>query len=121
MNMKQDFLLIDGYTNDFVREVFNRTERHQPDDSVEFSECIEMTAFELAEQLVTGQVESDEDAIRIPIDESVKDILKDIYETFEENDGRLFISYEFSEMLEEFLYSLGEYLVRADFNKPFCY
>ena len=119
--MKQDFLLIDGYTNDFVREVFNRTERHQPDNSVEFSECIEMTAFELAEQLVTGQVGSDEDAIRIPINESVKDILKDIYETFEENDGRLFISYEFAEMLEEFLYSLGEYLVRADFNNPFCY
>jgi hypothetical protein len=119
--MKQDFLLIDGYTNDFVREVFNKTERHQPDDSVEFSECIEMTAFELAEQLVTGQVKSDKEVIRIPIDETVQDYLKEIYETFEKNDGRLFISYEFSEMLEEFLCSLGEYLVRADFNKPFCY
>ena len=120
MNMKQDFLLIDGYTNDFVREVFNRTERHQPDDSVEFSECIEMTAFELAEQLVTGQVESDEDAIRIPIDESIKNILKEIYETYEDNDGELFNSYELTETMEQFLYSLGKYLVRGDNNKPFC-
>ena len=119
--MKQDFLLIDGFTNDFAREVYFRTEGHQPDNSVEYSESIEMTAYELAKQVITGLAESDNDAIRIPIDESVKDILKDIYETFEENDGRLFISYEFSEMLEEFLCSLGEYLVRADFNKPFCY
>lgn len=119
--MKQDFLLIDGFTNDFAREVYFRTEGHQPDNSVEYSECMEMTAFELAEQLVTGQVKSDKEVIRIPIDETVQDYLKEIYETFEENDGRLFISYEFSEMLEQFLCSLGEYLVRADFNKPFCY
>ena len=119
--MKQDFLLIDGFTNDFAREVYFRTEGHQPDNSVEYSESIEMTAYELAEQVVTGQVESEEDAIRIPIDEPVQDILNDIYKNYEDNDGRLFISYEFSETLEQFLYSLGDYFVRGDYNKPFCY
>ena len=119
--MKQDFLLIDGFTNDFAREVYFRTEGHQPDNSVEYNESIEMTAFELAKQLVTVQTESDNDAIRIPIDESVQDILNDIYKNYEDNDGRLFISYEFSETLEQFLYLLGEYLVRGDYNKPLGY
>ena len=120
MNMKQDCLLIDGLMNDFLREVYYRTERHQPDNSVEYSESIEMTVYGLAEQVVTGHAESDEDTIRILIDESVKDILKEIYETYEENDGYLFHSYELSETLEQFLYSLGKYLVQGCFNKPFA-
>ena len=76
MNMKQEFLLIDDLTKEFLREVYFRTEHHQPDNSVEYSESIEMTACELAEQVVTGLAESDEAATRIPIDESVQDFLK---------------------------------------------
>ena len=120
MNMKQDFLLIDGFTKDFLCEVYYRAERHQPDNSVEYSESIEMTACELAEQVVTGLAESDEAAIRIPIDESVQDFLKEIYETYEDNDGELFNSYELTEAMEQYLYSLGKYLVRGDFDEPFC-
>ena len=118
--MKQDYLSIDGPTKEFLREVYFRTERHQPDNSVEYSECIEMTACELAEQVVTGHAVSDEDTIRIPNDESVRDILEEIYETYEENDGYLFPSYELSEAMEQFLYSLGKYLVRGDYNESFC-
>lgn len=117
--MKQDFLLIDGLTKEFLREVYYRTERHQPDNSVEYRESIEMTACELAEQVVTGHAESDEDAIRIPIDESIHDILEEIYDTYEGNDGYLFHSYELSEALEQFLYSLGKYLVHGCFNESF--
>lgn len=118
--MKNVCLFIDRLTKEFLCEVYYRTERHQPDTSVEFSESIEMTAYELAEQVVTGQVDSDEDIIPIPIDESVQNILEEIYETYEDNDGELFNSYELSETLEHFLYSLGKYLIRGDFNEPFA-
>ena len=118
--MKQYFLLIDGLTNDFLREVYFRTERHQPDNSVEYSESIEMTAYELAEQVVTGHAEPGEDAIRIPIDESVYKFLEEIYDTYEDNDCGLFNSFELTESMEQFLYSLGKYLVHGDFNEPFC-
>lgn len=117
--MKQACLLIDDLTKDFLREVYFRTERHQPDNSVEYSESIEMTTFELAEQAVTGQAEPDEADIRIPIDESVQDFLKEIYETYEDNNGELFNSYELTETMEQFLYSLGKYLVHGCFNESF--
>lgn len=115
----KNYLIIDRLTKEFLCEVYYRTERHQPDDSVEYSESIEMTAYELAEQFVTGHAESDEDAIRIPIDESVHDILEEIYDTYEGNDGYLFHSYELSETLEQFLYNLGRYIKEGDFTKPF--
>ena len=118
--MKQVFLLIDDLMNDFLREVYYRAECNQPDNSVEYSESIEMTVYELAKQGVTSLAESDEADIRIPIDESVQDFLKEIYETYEDNNGELFNSYELTETMEQFLYSLGKYLVRGDNNKPFC-
>ena len=117
--MIKDCLLVDNMTKKFLCEVYYRTEHHQPDNSVEYCESIEMTACELAEQVVTGHAESDEDAIRIPIDESVHDILEDIYDTYEGNDGYLFHSYELSETLEQFLYNLGRYIKEGDFTKPF--
>ena len=117
--MKNNCLFIDRWTKEFLREVYFRTECHQPDNSVEYSESIEMTAYELAEQVVTGRAEPDEDAIRIPIDKSVQDILEEIYETYEDNDGELFYSLEFSETMEQFLYQLGRYMIEGDFTVPF--
>ena len=117
--MKNNCLFIDRWTKEFLREVYFRTERHQPDNSVEYSESIEMTVYGLAEQVVTGQAESDEDAIRIPIDKSVQELLEEIYDTYEENDGYLFHSYELSETLEQFMYNLGRYMIEGDFTEPF--
>jgi hypothetical protein len=120
MNMKQDCLFIGGLTKEFLLEVYYRVENDSPDNSVEYSESIEMTTFELAEQVVTGQEESDEDAIRIPIGKSVQDLLEEIYETYEDYDGELFYSYELTDTMEQFLYNLGRYLIRGDYNEPFC-
>lgn len=119
MNMKQDCLFIGGLTKEFLLEVYYRVENDSPDNSVEYSESIEMTMYELAEQVVTGQEESDEDVITILIDKSVQDLLEEIYETYEDNDGGLFYSYELTETMEHFLYSLGKYLIRGDYHKPF--
>ncbi len=120
MNMKQDCLFIGGLTKEFLLEVYYRVENDSPDNSVEYSESIEMTTFELAEQVVTGQAESDEDAITIPIDKSIQDLLEEIYETYEDNDGELFYSYELTETMEQFLYNLGRYLIRGDYNELFA-
>lgn len=48
--------------------------------------------------------------------------MEEIYETYEDedDDGELFNSYELTETMEHFLYSLGKYLVRGDFNEPFA-
>jgi hypothetical protein len=118
--MKQDCLFIGGLTKEFLLEVYYRVENDSPDNSVEYSESIEMTTFELAEQVVTGQAESDEDAITIPIDKSIQDLLEEIYETYEDNDGELFYSYELTETMEQFLYNLGRYLIRGDYNELFA-
>ena len=117
--MKNNCLIIDRWTKEFLREVYFRTECHQPDNSVEYSESIEMTVYKLAGQVVTGQAESDKDTIRVPIDKSVQDIFEEIYETYEDYDGGLFYSYELTETMEQFLYSLGKYLIRGDYHKPF--
>lgn len=119
MNMKQDCLFIGGLTKEFLLEVYYRVENDSPDNSVEYSESIEMTTFELAEQVVTGQAESDEDVITIPIDKSVQDLLEEIYETYEDNDGGLFYSYELTETMEQFLYKLGSYVIEDDITIPF--
>ena len=118
-NMKNNYLFINRWTKEFLREVYYRVENDSPDNSVEYSESIEMTTFELAEQVVTGQEESDEDAIRIPIGKSVQDLLEEIYETYEDNDGGLFYSYELTETMEQFLYKLGSYVIEDDITIPF--
>ena len=119
MRMKNNCLFINRWTKEFLREVYYRTERNQPDTSVEYSESIEMTMYELAEQVVTGQEESDEDVITILIDKSVQNLLEEIYETYEDNDGGLFYSYDLTETMEQFLYKLGSYVIEDDITIPF--
>ena len=117
--MIKDCLLVDKMTKEFLCEVYYRTEHNQPDNSLEYSESIEMTTFELAEQVVTGLAESDEDVITIPIGKSVQDVMEEIYETYEDYNGGLFYSYELTEIMEHFLYQLGRYVIEGDFTKAF--
>lgn len=116
--MKMTVLKIDRWTKEFIREVYERNESNNPDNSVEYSESLEMTAFELAEQFVTGHFENGEDLTTIQIGKSVQDILDDIFNHFEECDGMLFASLDFSEDVEQFLYSLGRYLSKGNFLEP---
>ena len=117
--MKQDCLFIDGMTKEFILEVYYRVENDSPDYSVEYNEELEMTASELAEQVVTGQVEDGENVIKVHIDKSAQDFLAEIHEHFEDCGGMLFASLEMTEAMESFLYSLGKYLVQGDSNEPF--
>ena len=117
--MKQNCLFIDGLTKEFLLEVYYRVENDSPDYSEEFSEEVEMTASELAEQVATGQAEDGENVIKVHIDKSAHDFLVEVKEHFDDYDGMLFASLDMTEAMESFLYSLGKYLVQGDFNKPF--
>lgn len=118
--MKKNYLFINGSTKEFILEVYHRAENDSPDYSVEYSEEVEMTTAELADQLVTGENEDREKAIKVFVDKSARDFLIAIHEHFEENDDMLFVSLELTEVMEQFLYSLGKYLVRGDYNEPFA-
>lgn len=118
--MKKDCLFINAFTKDFLLEVYYRAENDSPDYSVEYSEEVEMTTSELAEQFVTSETEDRENAIKVFVDKSARDFLIAIHEHFEENDDMLFVSLELTEAMEQFLYSLGKYLVRGDYNEPFA-
>ena len=118
--MKQHCLLIDGMTKEFLLEVYYRVENDSPDYSEEYSEEVEMTASELAEQFVTGRTEDNENVIKVHIDKSTQDFLVEVHEHFEKCDGMLFASLDMTEAMESFLYSLGKYLVQGDFNEPFA-
>ena len=117
--MKIKFLIIDRWTKDFVREVYERNESDQSDYSVEYAESVEMAVYELAEQFITGHCENSGDLTAIPIGKSIQEMLTGIYNHFEECDGMLFTSLEFSEDVEQFLYSLGSYLSKGNFSEPF--
>lgn len=52
--MINNYLFIDGLTKDFILEVYYRVVNDSPDCSEEYSEEVEMTVSELAEQVVTG-------------------------------------------------------------------
>lgn len=118
--MTKDFLIIDGITKEFLLEVYYRVENDSSDYSEEYSEEVEMTASELAEQLVTGQTEDGENSIKIYVNKTAQDFLVEVHEHFEDCAGMLFVSLEMSEAMESFLYSLGKYLVQGDFNEPFA-
>jgi len=117
--MKHDLILIDEYTKEFVDEVFVRNEQDDPDLSLEFDESVEMTTFEIANQFVNGKSPIGKEIIKIPIDKSVKDYLKDVYENGIDDDFSLFADYDSSREKEEFLYSLGKYMAAGNFKKPF--
>ncbi len=117
--MKKNYLLVNNYVVELAREVYWREEHHQPDYSLEYSESIEMTVSELAEQLVTNHANASVDVVRIPIDRSVIDFLTEVYQSSVENDDQLFVSFELSEGQEQFLYELGQYLEKGDYKSPF--
>lgn len=117
--MIKDFVIINGITKEFLLEVYYRVENDSPDYSLEYSEEVEMTVSELAEQVVTGQAEDGENMIKVYIDKSAQDFLIEVNEHFEDHDGMLFASFDMTEAMESFLYSLGKYLVQDDFNEPF--
>ena len=118
--MKKNCLFINGSTKEFLLEVYYRAENDSPDYSVEYGEEVEMITYEFAEQLVTGEIEDREKAIKVFVDNSARDFLIAIHEHFEENDDMLFVSLELTEAMEQFLYSLGKYLVQGDYNEPFA-
>ena len=118
-DMINNYLFIDGLTKDFILEVYYRVVNDSPDCSEEYSEEVEMTVSELAEQVVTGQVEDGENVIKVHIAKSAQDFLAEVHEHFEKCDGMLFASLDMTEAMESFLYSLGKYLVQGDFNKLF--
>lgn len=115
-----NYLYLDRWTKELLREVYYRTEHNQPDYSVEFAESIEITTCELAEKLVTDYTESGEDVTKISIDKSAQDFLIEVHKHHENSDGMLFGSLEMSEAMESFLYLLGKYLVKGDYNEPFA-
>ena len=117
--MTKGFVIIDGMTKEFLLEVYYRIENDSPDYSVEYSEEVEMTASEIAEQLVTDRTEGTEKVIIVIIDKSTQDFLVKVHEHYEEYDGMLFASLDMTEAMESFLYSLGKYLIQGDYNEPF--
>ncbi len=117
--MKRKKLFLDELTKEFIFEIYDRTENDQPDESLEYSESVEMTAYELAEQLVEGNVEEGHELTTISIGRSAQDFLKKVYKNSLENDGRLFQSLELSMDMEAFLYGLGKYLKTGNLKEPF--
>ena len=117
--MKTYNLYIDPFIEGFICEVYDRNQNDNPDYSIEYSEQIEMTSSELADQIMTKNIET-QDTIKIPIDKNTRHFLIKVYKHFQWTNG-LFGSFEMTEEMEEFLYWLGEYLTKGDFSEPFSF
>jgi hypothetical protein len=118
---KECCIWIDKYSAEFLREVVWRTDKNKPDNSLEYAEEVEMTVSELAELLATDQAEVNKDAIIIYLDKSACDFLERVRVHYQVHNNALFQSFELSEDMEKFLYSLGVYIKNRDFRNPFSY
>ncbi len=106
-------LVLDDLTKEFIFEVFDRIENNHPDDSLEYGESVVMTTYELAEQLVEGEIGLNKNMTIISIGKYEQDFLKEIYEISLEDDEELFQLDLLTEM-EQFLYELGKRLLTKE-------
>ena len=52
------YIEIDEYTEQFLIELYERTENNTPDNSLEYSEEKDQVLYSLGKQLVTGEQEA---------------------------------------------------------------